>query len=75
MPAKKLMHALCGDDTTFISRKQLGDFLPRLAVLPLFADKINEGFQTAAKGASAAEAFAFWRLRIVDDLCIHQRRV
>ena len=71
----ELMQTLKGDAATFLGAEQRGDFLPRFALLALFADEVHERFQTAVKGAPAAAAFMLCRLAAVDDFWIHQHRV
>jgi hypothetical protein len=71
----ELVQTLKRDAATLLGAEQRGDFLPRSALLPLFADEVHEWFQTAVKGASAAGALALYRLIVVDDFWIHQHRV
>jgi hypothetical protein len=53
----KLVQTLKRDDATFLGSQQRGDFLPRPALLALFADKIHEPFEAAAIRAPAAMPF------------------
>ena len=71
----KLVQTLKRDAATFLGAEQRGDFLPRPALLALFADEVRERFEAAVEGASAAGALALYRPVIVDDFWIHQHRV
>ena len=71
----ELVQTLKRDTATFLGAEQRGDFLPRFALLALFADEVHEGFDTAVKGAPAAAAFMLCRLAVVDDFWIHQHQV
>jgi hypothetical protein len=50
----KLVQSLKRDGATPLGAEQRGNLLPRLALSPLFADKIHERFEAAAISASAA---------------------
>ncbi len=50
----ELMQTLKRDGATLLGAKQRGDFLPRLALLALFADELHERFEAAAIGPPAA---------------------
>ena len=71
----KLVQTLKRDAATLLGAEQRGDFLPRPALLALFADEVRERFEAAVEGASAAGALALNRPVIVDDFWIHQHRV
>ena len=45
----ELVQTLKRDAATFLGAEQRGDFLPRLALLALFADEIHERFETAVE--------------------------
>ena len=55
----KLVQTLKCDDTIFFGAKPCGDFLPRPALLALFADELRERFEAAAISASTAPPFIF----------------
>lgn len=71
----ELVQSLKRDAATFLGAKPGGDFLPRLALLALLADEIHKWFKAAVERPSAAGAFAFNRLGVIDDFWIHQRGV
>ena len=62
----KLVQTLKRDDTIFFGAKPGGDFLPRPALLALFADKIRERFKAAVEWSPAAGTISFHRLVDVD---------
>ena len=55
----KLMQTLKRDAATFLGAEQRGDFLPRLALLPLLADELRKRFEAAAISTSATTPFIF----------------
>ena len=75
VPPIELVQSLKRDAATSLGAQQRGDFLPRPALLALFADEVRERFEAAVKGASAAGALALRRPAVVDDFWIHQHRV
>ena len=60
----ELLQTLKRDAAIFLIAKLLGDFLPRLALLPLLTDEVNERFKPAAISASAATLFVNFGFRI-----------
>ena len=62
----KLVQSLRRDDAILFGAEQLGDFLPCLALLALFADKLHERFKAAVEWPSAAATISFHRLVDVD---------
>jgi hypothetical protein len=50
----ELVQTLKRDGTTFFSAEPVSDFLPRLALLALCADEINEWFQATTIRSPAA---------------------
>jgi hypothetical protein len=50
----KLVQSLKRDGAAFLHAEPVGDFLPRLALLALCADEINERFKAAAIRSPAA---------------------
>ncbi len=71
----ELVQSLRRDDAILLVAEPGGDFLPRLALLALLADKLRERFKAAVKWSSAARMIPFHRLAVVDDFWIHQQRV
>jgi len=69
----ELIQTLIRNGAILLSAEQQGDFVPRSALLALLANEFHERFETAVISASAAGAFALYRLAIVDDVWIHQR--
>ena len=67
----ELVQSLKRDAATFLGAKPGGNFLPRPALLALLADEIHECFKAAVEWPSAAGAFAFNRLGVIDDFWIH----
>jgi hypothetical protein len=53
----KLVQTLKRDDATFLGAEQRSNFLPRPALLAMFADEIHERFEPAAIRAPAAPPF------------------
>ena len=62
----KLVQTLKRDDAILFGAEPGGDFLPRPALLALFADEIRERFKAAVISASAAGTILFHRLVDVD---------
>jgi len=55
----KLVQSLKRDGATFLCVEQRGDFLPRPALLALFADEFYERFEAAAIRPPATTPFTF----------------
>jgi hypothetical protein len=55
----KLVQSLKRYDATFLGAELRGDFLPRPALLALFADELHERFEPASICAPAAPPFLF----------------
>lgn len=55
----ELVQSLKRDAATFLGAERHGDFLPRPALLALFADEFRERFEAAAISASTAVPFIF----------------
>ena len=74
----KLVQTLERDAATFLGAEQRGDFLPRLALLALFADEFHERFEAATISAPTAIPFIFgirihsWQFRPADDGCVSE---
>lgn len=54
----KLVQSLKRDAAAFLGAEQHGNFLPRPALLTLFADEFHERFEAAAISASAGTPFS-----------------
>jgi hypothetical protein len=65
------METLQRDAATLLAAEAFGDLLPRLALLALFADKINERFNATAKGPPTSVL----RYSTIFGFRIHQRTV
>ena len=62
----ELVQPLKRDTATFFGAERRGDFLPRPALLALFADEIHKRFKAAVEWSSAARTIPFHRLVDVD---------
>ncbi len=62
----ELVQSLRRDDAILFGAEQRGDFLPRLALLALLADKLHERFEAAVEWSPATGTISFHRLVDVD---------
>ncbi len=63
----ELVQTLKRDDTILFGAKPGSDFLPRPALLALFADEVHKRFEAAVEWSPAAGTISFHRLVDVDD--------